>query len=514
MEMADLRRLPKGGLLAWGLQYLAQAVGESSIMRIVRESTFLPKYAAHYSLGSSRVDYDVARGLYRNTVDKYKLGAGFAKPIINTTAGFMGVPIFNHPYDQLQLEMRQDFNRWTGKQLRLNRNTLRDGDWYVRLMRVPSRFDAKEQLFDMMLLPPEWVQAVADPILGGYQEVSITYPMHIRRRADAQPINYSVTETITPARRKVEADSRCPADLREQHNEDGPNPWGFIPVVHFKNEGEENELYGMSDLEPVEPFLKAYHDTMLSAAQGSKLFSRPKVSFSVKDVSTFISDNFTAEEIRDGKLKFASKEIFFMREGEKAEFITADSGLDGITTLLKFLFMCIVDVSETPEFAFGTAVQSSKASVSEQLLPLAKKIERKRGLFEEPFMELGTMYAAMWAKAQNLRLAALGTYQASIEWDELSPRNDKEVAETIKALVDGLSIAVESRFMSHEAASEFLKEFIPSMNPWELQEGEEGTSEVERMAKGLALARRLDDPEGWEEETGPDGKPARGKKEE
>jgi hypothetical protein len=105
-------------------------------------------------------------------------------------------------------------------------------------------------------------------------------------------------------------------------NRTEPNPWGFVPVVHFRNEAEEEQLFGASDLEPVEPFMKAHHDTMIFAVQG-------------------------------------------------------------ITAPLELILYCIVDVSETPEFAFGTAVQSSKASVSEQMVPLARKIRRKRGQFEE-----------------------------------------------------------------------------------------------------------------------------------
>lgn len=47
-----------------------------------------------YKLNSSRVDYTLARQLYDNTADNYKLGGAFAKPVVNTTVAFMGVPRF------------------------------------------------------------------------------------------------------------------------------------------------------------------------------------------------------------------------------------------------------------------------------------------------------------------------------------------------------------------------------------------------------------------------------------
>ncbi len=489
MVKTQIRRAPKRPLIQRVAQALHRVVGEISVLR--QADGWTGQYSSSYSLNSSQVNYSMARGLYRNTLDNYKLGAGFAKPIINSTAGFMGAPHFTHVNKEGEQALEQVRQRWQGGFIRLNRNTLRDGDWYARIVRTASRFNPKEQQFDLQLIPPEWVTPIPNPITGHYQEMTISYPVTVPSKQKKQ--SYTVTEKITPTTRTMAVEGDAPAELRQQiESMQGTNPWGFIPVVHFKNEGEETALYGQSDLEPVEPFLKAYHDTMLHSVQGSRLFSRPKVRFSVRDVEQFIQDNFSAEEIRAGSLKFAGKEIFFMREGEDAQFITADTGLTGVTALLKFLFYCIVDVSETPEFTFGTAVQSSKASVSEQLLPFTRKIERKRGMFGEQYGELGSMFLAMTAKTENI---ALDTYQVDTVWDEISPRDDKAVADTIKAVVDGLTTAVESNMCSLEAASDFLREFVPTMLPWQNNDAE--SDELRRITEGAALRERLSDGQGW-----------------
>jgi hypothetical protein len=445
-----------------------------------------------YRLDSSRVDYDLARQLYRNTADKYKLGAGFAKPIVNTTAGFMGTPHFTHPGPEADQSLEQAITRWTGKILRINRNALRDGDVFARIARVQDRFNARQEVFDLQLIPPEWVTPVIDPLTGQWQQLVIRYPVTVTDAQGRTVTEYTLTEVLTPKSRSIEADGRAPTEVRQQNREE-PNPWGFIPVAHFKNEAEENQLYGCSDLEPVEPFMKAYHDTMLFAVQGSKLFSRPKAKFSLKSVEKFLADNFSAEEINAGKLKFADKEIFLLQEGDDASFITADSGLAGITTLLKFIYFNIVDVSETPEFAFGTAVASSKASVSEQMVPLARKIRRKRGMFEEYYNELASMYLAMWARVEN---KALDSYQVGVGWDEISPRNDQEVANTIKILVEGLVTGMEAGLISVDAAAEFMREFVPTMLPY-LDEGADD-DERRRVARSFTLMQRLQDGQGLE----------------
>lgn len=467
-----------------------RVIGEISNLRAGGLQVF--SFFTPYTLDSSRVDYELARKLYRNTEDKYKLGAGFCRPIINTTAGFMGAPHFAHPDPEADQLLERLFSRWSGKVFRINRNALRDGDVFARIIRVGPRFGEGEADFELRLIPPEWVTPIVDPLTGDWQKLIIRYPGVIADDRGHVVQRYTVTETLTPKERIIEADARAPAEVRAKNGRE-PNPWGFIPVVHFRNEAEENELFGASDLEPVEPFVKAYHDVMLFAVQGSRLFSRPKAKFKLKDVEEFLHNNFTDEEIRAGKLQFANKEIFLMTEGEDAEFITADPGLDGVTTLLKFIFMCIVDVSETPEFAFGTAVSSSKASVSEQMVPLARKIRRKRGMFEEPYLELAGMLLAMWAKVKGRRL---DTYQPDIGWEEISPKDDAEVANTIKTLIEGLAQGVEAGLISLDAASEFLREFIPTMLPWVDPDADD--DERRRVARTALLLRRLEVGQGLE----------------
>ncbi|MEX0975049.1 MAG: phage portal protein [Bacillota bacterium] len=488
--MSNLRVTPKQSLL----RRLTRAVGEISMLRNAWPSGWGFQYMSPYRLDSSRVDYALTRELYRNINDRYKLGAAFARPIVDTAAGFMGAPHFDHLDPEAAQALEKDVDRWTGKILRINRNAVRDGDQFARIVRAPSRFDPrKKEEFRLQLIPPEWCTPVPDPVTGGWQQLVIRYPAKASDDQGRVIAEYTIMETLTPTTRKVETDGRAPADVRTRLQVDEANPWGFIPVVHFKNEDEETQLFGFSDLEPVEPFMKAYHDTMLFAVQGSKYFSRPKVKFSLKDVKAFLANNFSPEEVASGKLKFADKEIFMMQDGDDANFISADSGLVGITTLLQFLFYCIVDVSQTPEFAFGTAVSSSKASVSEQMVPLSRKIRRKRGLFEEPYGELAGMYLAMWSKVNN---RVLGTYQVDVGWDELSPKNDKEVADTIFALSQGLSLAVESNVMSVDAASDFMREFVPSMLPWVDPEGDD--DERRRVARTMLWRKRIEDGQGFE----------------
>ncbi|GAW28925.1 phage portal protein, partial [Carboxydocella sp. ULO1] len=161
-------------------------------------------------------------------------------------------------------------------------------------------------------------------------------------------------------------------------------PWGFIPIVHFKNEPEETELFGTSELEAVEPYLKAYHDVMLHAIQGSKMHSTPRLKLKLKNVENFIQNNFgqqVLDQVKRGEqvsINLQGHELLIFTDEEDASFIEARSAIGDTEAILKLLFYCIVDVSEVPEFAFGVHTPSSHASVKEQMPLLIRRVARKR----------------------------------------------------------------------------------------------------------------------------------------
>lgn len=115
-------------------------------------------------------------------------------------------------------------------------------------------------------------------------------------------------------------------------------------------------------------------------------------------------------------------------------------------------------------------------------------------MFEEPYAELAGMYLAMRAKVEPG--AALETYRVSVGWDEISPKDDKAVAETINTLVQGLVTAMESGLISQQSAADFLREFVPSMLPWVDPDADD--DERRRVAASFAFRRRLEDFGGQE----------------
>lgn len=374
--------------------WLKRAAGEISKLRnafslfAARWAVRTGSYFSSYTLDSSRVDYAKARALYDNTDDKYKLGAGFARPVVNSTAGFMGVPRFKSEDETAQEILDDFFSSNTSRMMQVQRNALRDGDWFIWITREENHEQSlypeqKARLVFNMLPPEQVVQIIEDPLTGQVKEYVIQAAHEWLDDRD-NPKKALMSQRISADRRIIRISGDIPPGLEGYIEEN--NTWGFIPIVHFKNEGDETRKYGQSDFESIEPFLKAYHDVLLHALQGSKMHSTPRLKFKIKDLAGFLRNNFGitdpyAFSNQGGTISLDGHEFFLFSEDEDAEFIEVKSAIGDTTELLKFLFYCIVDTSETPEFVFGVHTPSSLSSVKEQMPVVVRKVARKREQF-------------------------------------------------------------------------------------------------------------------------------------
>jgi len=494
-----MRLFPKpfrSGVLGVWDRLRAQVTGEISVARTY-PALFGGAYNivgpfVAYNIDTSRVNYKLCRELYYNTNDKYKLGAGFARPAINITAGFMGPPHFTS-YDLKNVviqSMLDDFNlRYRSVMARIVRNSFRDGDVFTRFRVVPDRFTTGARTIQCDLIPPEWLIPIIDPDTGEWEKVTIVKPMQVVDPSQLNnpfltttTINFSVVEEITPLVTNSYIWGAAPQMYQDRYTYTRENPFGFIPIVHFKNEQEEAALFGASDLEPIEPFLKTYHDVALFSIQGSKLFTRPKVKFKLANVEKFLQDNFSQDEIDARRLMFADKEIFLVQTDDDVQFITADNGARSTEALLQLLFYCIISVSETPEFAFGPAVKSSRASVQEQMLPLERKIARKREGMGDPFKNFAGMYLQVKSMLDNV---ALSSYDTQIGWDQMTSKDDKTTADTVKTMADAMTEMVQVGMISVESASEFMRQYITTVLPW--NDPSADVDEIRRVQAGLEI---------------------------
>lgn len=477
--------------------WLKKAVGEISKLRDNVYGFFGGTIHSQYKLNSSRVNYELAKKLYRNTHDGYKLGAGFAQPIVNTKTSFMGVPSFVSQEKDAQEVLDTFIKNNKEKVSRTHLGSLRDGDAFVWVTREDNRnrslYPEQNTRLVYNIIPPEQVKdIVLDPLTNDPVEY-VLESVHEWKDDNGNQKRATVTQRIGIGYIKIEIEGDTPPSVEVGEH---PTPWDFIPIVHFKNEADETDKFGRSEIEAIEPFLKAYHDVMLHAMQGSKMHSTPRLKLTLKDVKGFLKNNFGITDpvkfAKDGgTINLDGHEILLMTEDENAEFIEVKSATGDAKVLLKLIFFCIVDTSETPEFVFGVHTPASQASVKEQMPVLIRNIERKRTGFADDWQRLARIVLAMTSQAENIQYS---TYETDVLWDKIDPRSGEEIANELKVTIEGLVLALTNNLVSHEAAVTYLSELIETMSVYESDDADI-ESEKERIFQSRLERDRMSDTE-------------------
>lgn len=456
---------------------------------------------ATYKLDSSRVDYELARNLYQNKNELYKLGAAFIKPIINSTVGFMGVPHFQIEDEEANSILESFALDNTSKMLKTHTNALKLGDCYVWLTREerknPLYPDKETRIMYNFIAPDEVKDIILDPIT----KEPVAYILETDNEwtdIEDNKKKCKIKQAITAEERIIEIEGDIPEGIETGTY---PNQWGFIPIVHFKNEPDETLKYGQSEIEPIEPYVKAYHDVMLHALKGSKMHSTPKLQMKLKDVAGFLRNNFGVEDPvkfakEGGKVNLDGHEILFLTSDEEANFLEVSSSTGDAQVLLKLLFYCIVDISETPEFVFGVHTPSSLASTKEQMPIMVNKIRRKREQFTEQWQLLSRMVLIMSSNSTGFKYSS---YDVAIGWDEVNSKDEKEAAETLEKISNALSKCLDSGIISEESAVNFLSQYIDTMSNY-INDDPEIIGEREKIIKTKMLRYRMDDVVGLNDE--------------
>jgi hypothetical protein len=471
------------------------------------------EFTSPYRLDSSRVDVNLARKLYYNTDPRYKLGAGFARPAIDVPVGFMGVPRLMAE-DKVG-EGQEWLDRFTkdqaGNIIKAHKMALRDGEVLLRL-RPKYRASAYQKLFgaddkdlEVALVPSEAFETIGDPEDNdALRGIKVKHVL-IQYDSGGNPQEVVLFETVT-------ADTIV---LKYENDEfprrEFPNPMGFVPAVVLENEPERHQLHASSDLEPVEPYLKFYNDVMLHAGSASALHSTAKLVLRARDVERFVKNNFTDTEIDEKRLRFKNKDVLFFESGdpsintagssiyaEGAEIIQASAPLGDTNTLLEFIFLNIVDVTEVPEWAFGGAIASSKASVGEQSAPLVHKVGRKRTMVEGAWALIGRMM---------LQTVTNTSERVTVEWDQLAMRDLKTEGEAFRNFSDSLialnEVGIVSKITTTEILGKLNRDIIPyAVDDEKTEEGRISAELAEKQERAEQLMATMEPTDNEDRETG------------
>lgn len=385
-----------------------EQIGVSQRRVIFRPVSSLWKSFADINV-SDYIFWDAAR---RGQKRGLELAGLFIKPVGSKISSWVlgRIPLWSVKNQKIGKDLNTWWRKNHAKFMRAYNEALDLGDCYLVFNGDAS----------ITVVSPDMVEPVVDEQdFSRWMGWKIT--VNIRRPDVMASASMRYEDTYTAARRthNVYNDS---GTLIPELSRTYPNPLGRIPVVHIANRRGSDELFGRPEVEGALNALLRYGDIAEAGLNGNIRQGRP---------TPVISKMGTASQVNEFWAKYGHEETIINSLGEEETVTVIPFDPDQLLTLggeavfayespssfsvdtnnfLQTLFYLFLQHTEIPEFVWGNAIGSSKASAESQLEPFLKFIDKKRGEAMEWISELADLWMA-WTATFNARARSL-TVQA------------------------------------------------------------------------------------------------------
>ena len=229
--------------------------------------------------------------------------------------------------------------------------------------------------------------------------------------------------------------------------QDWPNPIpGLIPVIHIANRPLSNQTFGHPECEALVPLFHKYGEVLDAAIEGNVLQGRPTpvLTFeTVQDLEAFDNDNATTESqvLQDGRTQTVKTydidlSQLLVASGAEFDYKAPGSFVGDTERILGLLFYLLLEHTQLPEFIFGNAVQSSKASTETQMPVFIEYIKMRRSEMAAWLNQIAET-VAIYLSLVSPDLVT--TEQPQIQWEDLASEDGTLTLETLKwAYLEGL----------------------------------------------------------------------------
>lgn len=458
------------------------------------------------TVDSSRVNYSLTRAIfYASTVteggstygEDFLLGSAFGKPIVNAAAAFTigQMPMIlidkedrasGADKSELYSNLEDNINRWiddnSDEIFTLVRNSFRDGDSYIEILDDLS----------VDLLSPGSVEKITDDVTGKLLGYDVTRVVEKGDNGNKQTVKYvtKYRETSPFKETTMYSGNSNNGEVLDDYTIDESymiknfgdtfldlynkrdKKWP-LPIIAFHNDKEPGAKYGNSEYQSVYNFMANYH-AVLEAAIKNNIYNSNAVPVlgGIEDYNAFLSANGEYdEETGEYSLNWDANKVILGGPGFNAKMLEGIKTASEAETILNILFWLICQNSETPEFVMGTAVSSSKASVSEQLPVMLRKAERKRRQLNKPIKSLVDLYIL------KLRLVDNTVPDHVERWIKWLPVLDKD----LKVNTDIVKVLSEEGVITDKTKAIMLgiDDYVTDIDT----EIEDAHSELEKKAK-------------------------------
>jgi hypothetical protein len=484
------------------------------------------------TVDESKVNYHLARSLMEGSVisdehgnvygEQYVLASAFAAPIVNSmTAIILSNPPSVTAVTQEGSEQEKSavsFNDTMRKWYQDNQSTIFDtlvdsqaeGDAYIY---VKNTFDAEAvqllpEYIEKIVAPNDYTKTIGYEVTsrsrqfddkGNVQVVKYKtiyreqypYKVVIKYKANGEQSDHIVDvngeETLIAINKPqlyMETLSAIDdyADIFEESGRFEPRP---LPIVHIPFGKKAQSTYGESAFRNLYVYFLNYNrviDHMLR----NVIFNLISLPFmkGVDNVDAFLQQNGEWDPVnKEYRLKLDPKKIIFGGKDFSINMLTTGDVISPAEKALKILFYLIVQASETPEFFFGVSVNSSEASVKEQMPIIINKGRRYQNTYSQPMKLLFDTVA--YYKALNGDVTVPKNTESDLSWGTISLDNVDSIIKMVDALEARELITDETK-----AKILGLAKYVSNIS----QEIKKARQEAE--TNGLAIDQRLTNASG------------------
>jgi hypothetical protein len=460
-----------------------KAVQERSvILNVVGSKTVERDY-----INSIKTNRKVAREIYHNVNKNYALAGQLVRPIINNNVNFIGIPtLFGNKKNIKVIEDANIDYRSVHKSAEIDGSIFVWPQWKddkIELVKVPV------DIIDRIFISP-----ITKSITGYRLKEQVQYSTE---KADNQSV--VITCIIT----KDYIRTTFTGSVNKIVN--AKNILGELPLVHFSNDKDDLELYGHSEIEPIEPQLKFYHNLTFEAGSAQSRDGHPKLKVTTKKPQQWVDNNFGSGAYESlvkngGSISMGDRDLFINGDGDDVSYLYLNKTTGDYGQLSETTFSNIVEGSETPEINFGANIGTSLASVKEYRPVWIKKIEAKQYERTEPWLKV---YKLILALHNFVNLKSLKS-DIVIVWPTPNFASVKEQSEIVKGFSSAVDSLKAAGVVTEEEVYNTMKELdIFELSPTYIQHKKVIDEEVkirEQKAKAIADAAKAASDKGTEED--------------
>lgn len=434
----------------------------------------ITKRDAAEAFSSVKTDYVLSRSLYSSAPSHqsgyldYALGNYCTKLYIDTFCWFIGLPDIQAESDTFSKAIQAFLTRNKTLLFNVYKQTMVDGKHYVWI-RLEQTATGKSEI-RIKQIPLELViedDCIKD-LTGGYTRfVTETVEKWKERGVDRKAV---IRITLEAGKETINIDGDLPAGYQQKQTVNR-TAFPFVPVFCLYNNKQTFLKDGIPEIAPAVPFIRRYDATLRKVGRHIDNILEPRLLVKVKNVAQFLKYSFGLTDEKIGHIAEGKEAVDMTQfkaaimDGEDAasdiRYVGQANNVESAVSLLKLLHWIIVELT-MPEYLYGTAMQSTNASVAEQSPVWAKKVEGRQGEYNEFYYWLTDVF-----KAARIALAGRDEFAGDggadnpiVRWQELTAKDDVAMMNALATFVSAMDKAMTMGLVSPKSAFHTLKTFM------------------------------------------------------